>query len=116
MNSNLPINLILVLPMLGWQPCVAVRVYPEACDSKKDLCFFCHCIDTIRLFGRVLPPRDKYGVDKYMVQTVDNAVTASLYDLPRGKSLKLPANLHLTTAMQKYTLTKSSYAQVRSSP
>jgi hypothetical protein len=55
-------------------------------EEEKVFSSFCYRIEAVRLLGRVLTITGKHGVDRDLVQAVDNALAAFLYHLPRSKS------------------------------
>jgi hypothetical protein len=55
-------------------------------EEEKVFSSFCYRIEAARLLGRVLTITGKHGVDRDLVQAVDNALAAFLYHLPRSKS------------------------------
>ncbi|CAG5152760.1 uncharacterized protein ALTATR162_LOCUS2901 [Alternaria atra] len=55
-------------------------------EEEKIFSSFCYRIEAVRLLGRVLTITGKHGVDRDLVQAVDNALAAFLYHLPRSKS------------------------------
>lgn len=55
-------------------------------EEEKVFSSSCYRIEAVRLLGRVLTITGKHGVDRDLVQAVDNALAAFLYHLPRSKS------------------------------
>tara|TARA_R110002003_G_scaffold505_7_gene20178 strand:- start:21020 stop:22528 length:1509 start_codon:yes stop_codon:yes gene_type:complete len=55
-------------------------------EEEKVFSSFCYRIEAVRLLGRVLTITGAHGVQRDLVQAVDNALAAFIHHLPRAKS------------------------------